>query len=113
MILRTREMNATVFAFAHALTAVLTWIKKEVSYLLLGAGNSVCDVWISFQDVRSVLTELASLCHRVSGLVFPFVLQLVMSGRLFRTWSSALNRTTSYLGYLNDSFHTFTTSFLL
>ncbi|KAL5514041.1 hypothetical protein ACEPAG_2802 [Sanghuangporus baumii] len=60
----TRQDSSVAFAFAHCLSSALAWIRREVTYALSNSDNMFCDVWVSFQEVQSVLSMLASLCFR-------------------------------------------------
>lgn len=75
---RVRRANATVHAFAHGLSSILSFIRHRFSDGPLFKHSDLsqaCDfaaIWLHYMEWEEIVGALASLCHRVPlQLFFP------------------------------------------
>ncbi|KAF9244855.1 Spc98 family-domain-containing protein [Melanogaster broomeanus] len=71
--LRARRTNSTVYAFAHGLSTVLTFIRNRLScgplFRTDSSSNVHClaAIWLHYSELEQVVASLASMCYRSIG----------------------------------------------
>lgn len=64
----SRNSSPTIHAFSHALSTILVHIRTSLSQGPPHPATHLTSVWLHYANTESVLSALASLCHRVRNL---------------------------------------------
>ena len=70
---RTKDSNATVIAFAYALSSALVWARRELQVALDVDSNRVCCIDVMTEEAAQVVRALAGLCGRVCPVLGFFL----------------------------------------